>query len=304
MPDQNKHLKSDVSLDNILDRFYGEFNFKERLEHDPIEFPRRYSYQDDIEAAGFIAACFAYGKVELFKPVIEKILMPGGKHPARFFADFTLEEDSKYFKDIRYRFNKKKDVLCLVFILGRILQEWGSLKNLFYNFYKPGHEDIRDALDGFVDCFLRVDTSPVYGRNIKPRGLTQLLPLPGNKSACKRMNLFLRWMVRTGDIDLGIWNKIPPSKLIIPLDTHIAKISKCIGLTKRSASDWKTAEEITGALKQFDPVDPLKYDFALCHQGISGACRGKGYSAACSSCVFLNNNRKPAMPHMINKIVV
>ena len=286
MLNQDKSLKSEVSLKQVLDKFYKEFNFKERLKHDPIEFPHRYSDPDDVEVAGFIASCFAYGKVGLFKPVIEKILMPGGKHPARFFANFTLEKDRKYFKDIRYRFNKEKDVLCLVFILGRILQEWGSLKNLFYNFYEPGHEDIRNALNGFMDCFLSVDTSPVYGRNTSPRGLTQLIPLPEKKSACKRMNLFLRWMIRTGDIDLGIWDKIPPSKLIIPLDTHIAKISKCLGLTKRSAPDWKTAEEITGVLKKFDPLDPLKYDFALCQQGISGACRGEENSAVCPSCIF------------------
>ncbi|GBD96527.1 MAG TPA: TIGR02757 family protein [Nitrospirae bacterium] len=305
MLSQNKSLKPEVSLKQILDKFYEEFNFKERLEHDPIEFPLRYSDPDDAEVAGFIAACFAYGKVELFKPVIEKILMPGEKHPAQFFANFRLKKDRKYFKDIRYRFNKEKDILCLVFILGRILQKWGSLKNLFYNFYESGHEDIRNALDGFVDCFLGMDTSDVYGKNIRPQGLTQLIPLPEKKSACKRMNLFLRWMVRTGDIDLGIWDKIPPSKLIIPLDTHIAKISKCLGLTKRSAPDWKTAEEITGALKQFDPVDPLKYDFALCHQGISGACRGEGYSAACSLCIFSGKQKEAnEAPFIIKKMVV
>jgi len=93
-------------------------------------------------------------------------------------------------------------------------------------------------------------------------------------------------MVRTGDIDFGIWDKIPAFKLIIPLDTHIARISRCLGFTKRTSSDWKTAKEITEALKQFDKQDPLKYDFALCHHGISGLCRGEKSAGVCESCTF------------------
>jgi len=149
------------------------------------------------------------------------------------------------------------------------------------------HEDIGHALTGFVKHFLSIDTSPVYGRNIRPSGLKQLFPSPENGSACKRMNLFLRWMVRTKDIDLGVWNKIHPSKLIIPLDTHIARISRCLGLTKRKAPDWKTAKEITESLKKLDPDDPLKYDFALCHQGISGLCKGERSKDTCASCAIV-----------------
>jgi uncharacterized protein (TIGR02757 family) len=95
---------------------------------------------------------------------------------------------------------------------------------------------------------------------------------PDKGSACKRMNLYLRWMVRDRDIDFGIWKGIPKDRLIIPLDTHIARIGKCLGLTVRSTADWKMAQEITRSLKRLDPVDPLKYDFALCHQGIAGVC--------------------------------
>lgn len=274
------------SLKKTLDKFYKEYNFKERLTHDPVEFPRRYTDPVDIEVAGFIAACFAYGKVDLFKPVIEKILKPGGKHPGYYFRNFILKRDAGYFKGISYRFNKEKDILCFIYMLSQALKEWDSLKDLFYHYYKSDHKDIKNALDGFVNYFLNVDTSPVYDKNIKPSGLNQLLPVPEKGSACKRMNLFLRWMVRNKDIDLGIWNKIPPSKLIIPLDTHIARISRCLGLTKRTSSNWKTAKGITDALKNIDPGDPLKYDFALCHQGISGLCRGEKFTNICSSCVF------------------
>ena len=274
------------NLKKTLDRFYSEYDFKKRLMHDPIEFPHRYADPEDIEVAGFIASCFAYGKVDLFKPVIEKILEPGGRHPARFFKSFHPKKQSPQFKGVSYRFNKEEDIVCLLYMLGRSLKEWGSLKNLFYHHYKDDDVDIRIALEGFTDYFHSVDTSPIYGKNIRPRGLKQLLPSPKTGSACKRMNLFLRWMIRKKDIDFGIWDKVYPSKLIIPLDTHIAKISKCLSLTKRKSSDWKTAKEITEALKRYDPGDPLKYDFALCHHGISGLCRGDRTSSACTSCVF------------------
>ncbi len=162
---------------------------------------------------------------------------------------------------------------------------------MFYHYSNVDDDDIRIALTGFVENFYLIDTTAVYGKNIMPPGLTQLLPDPGKGSACKRMNLFLRWMVRREDIDLGVWDKISPSKLMIPRDTHIARISRCLGLTARTASDWKTAKEITQALKKYDPGDPLKYDFALCHHGISGLCKGEKEASACSSCIFPNINR-------------
>jgi uncharacterized protein (TIGR02757 family) len=153
-------------------------------------------------------------------------------------------------------------------------------------FYRPDAPDIREGLSGFVAALLDVDTSPVYGKDVRPAGLRQLFSSPVNGSACKRANLFLRWMVRDRDIDFGIWKAVPKNRLIIPLDTHIARISRCLGFTERKSQDWKTAVEITEALKRIDPEDPLKYDFALCHHGISGVCRGMRESAACKKCVF------------------
>jgi uncharacterized protein (TIGR02757 family) len=274
------------SLKTVLGRLYRDFDFKERLKHDPIEFPHRYSRPQDIEIAGFIAASFAYGKIGLFKPVIEQILKSGGKRPASFIQNFNLKKDGKFLKDISYRFSKNEDILCYVEMLSNALKEHGSLKNLFVSHCSPDDEDIKNALEGFAGYFLEQDTSKFYGQKAKPQGLTHLFPSPKKCSSCKRLNLFLRWMVRTEDIDLGIWDEIPPSKLIIPLDTHIARISRCLGLTKRASSDWKTAKEITASLKRFDPDDPVKYDFALCHRGVSGLCKGKRHKDVCSSCIF------------------
>jgi uncharacterized protein (TIGR02757 family) len=273
-------------LKKTLDRFYKEYNFHKRLQHDPIEFPHRYSEPEDIEVAGFIASSFSYGKVDLFKPVIAKILKPAGTHPAQFFREFSLKRDARYFKGIRYRFNKEKDILCFVYMLSEALRKKSSLKNLFYDGLGKDDEDTKSSLRSFTDYFLHINTAPVYGKNIRPYGLKQLFPSPDNGSACKRPNLFLRWMVRSRDIDFGIWDRISPSQLIIPLDTHITRIARCLGLTRRHASDWKTAKEITEALKKLDPADPLKYDFALCHHGISGLCKGEQVTSACTSCTF------------------
>ena len=174
----------------------------------------------------------------------------------------------------------------MLFILHHILKQYESLEAAFKKNYGTGDRDIEKGLAGFIAACLNADTSEIYGNNVKPRGLLQFFPSPENRSACKRSNLFLRWMIRDRDIDFGIWKEIPMNKLIIPLDTHIARISKCLGLTDRKSQDWKTAVEITEALKIFDPEDPVKYDFALCHHGITGMCKGRKEITVCRKCIF------------------
>lgn len=284
-------IRTELGLKKRLDKLYKEYDFKGRIKHDPIEFPRRYSMPEDIEIAGFIASCLAYGKVELFRPVIEKILNVPGKNLYAFVLNFSPEKDGKYLSGIRYRFNREEDILCLIYFLSQALRKHGSLKNLFCSFYGPEDEDTGKAISGFVNFLLSTDTSVIYRKNIRPYGLIQLFPSPEKGSACKRMNLFLRWMVRNKDIDLGIWKDISPSRLIIPLDTHIAKISKCLDLTRRATADWKMAKEITESLKKLDPLDPLKYDFALCHHGISGMCQGQKFRDTCSTCSLKINEK-------------
>lgn len=272
------------SLKQTLDRFYREYDFRERILHDPIEFPRRYKDREDIEVAGFIASCLAYGRVELFKPAVAKILSVMGNRPQAFLVELDLKKQRGLFT-LKYRFNESEDILCLLFVIHQLLKKGSSLEHAFLNHHSPDDADTGGAIAGFVDEVMSINTSPVYGKNIRPRGFTQFFPSPAKGSACKRMNLFLRWMVRDRDIDFGVWKGIPKEKLVIPLDTHITRISRCLGFTRRASADWKTAVEITKALKKFDPEDPLKYDFALCHHGISGLCR-TGTDSGCRECVF------------------
>lgn len=273
-----------MSLKQILDRLYNTYDFRERILHDPIEFPHQYKRQEDIETSGFIASCFAYGRVELFKPVVGKILSMMGKSPYDFLLGFNLKRHENLFLGIKYRFNKNADIICLLYVLSKVLKRYKRLENLFKLHYWNDDQNIGIGLTGFVESLLSTDTSPVYGRNIKPNGFLQFFPSPQKGSACKRMNLFLRWMIRDRDIDFGIWKEIPKNKLIIPLDTHIMRISKCLGFTKKSSQDWRMAIEITEALKRFDAEDPLKYDFALCNQGISKICNKMN----CNECIFFN----------------
>jgi len=279
-------MSSTSRLKKILDRFYREYDFSGSVLRDPIEFPHRYRNPADIETTGFLASSFAYGRVDLFRPVVENILSIMGTSPYVFLLDLDLEKHRKLFDGIKYRFNENDDIICLLFILHKILKKYSSIENAFRKFYAADDITIAKGLSGLMALFLHTDTSPVYGKNMKPAGLSQFFPSPDNGSACKRANLFLRWMIRDRDIDFGIWKDIPKNKLIIPLDTHIARISRCLGFTGRKSQDWKMAAEITDALKRFDREDPVKYDFALCHHGISGICKGERKKNDCKGCFF------------------
>jgi len=275
-----------LRLRKVLDRFYREYDFTRRVPHDPIKFPHRYKDPRDVEVSAFIASAFAYGRADLFTVVVERILSPMGKSPYDFLLGFDAKKNCRAFGGIRYRFNGNDDVICLLFLLHLILKEYSSLESAFRSSDTPSEPDTGRGLAGLMEAFLGLDTSMIYGKNIKPPGLVQFFPSPAKGSACKRANLFLRWMVRDRDIDFGIWREIPKSKLIIPLDTHIARISRCLGFTARKTQDWKMALEVTAALKKLDPEDPLKYDFALCHHGISGMCKGMREKEGCKGCVF------------------
>ncbi|MBN2655093.1 MAG: TIGR02757 family protein [Nitrospirae bacterium] len=265
--------RSSAELKKSLDRLYAEYDFAGRIKHDPIEFPSSYKSPQDIEAAGFIASCFAYGKVALFKPVVAGILAVMGRSPYNFLLNFDMRRDSALFNGARYRFNSEKDLTTLLAALAKAYKKYGNLNLLFREHFRESDADIGSGLEGMIRELIKISRS-------SSSGFLQFLPLPSAGSACKRMNLFLRWMIRDKDIDFGIWKGIPKDRLIIPLDTHVARISLCIGLTKRKSADWKTAVEITSELKKIDPDDPLKYDFALCHQGISRVCE----KSNCKSC--------------------
>jgi len=272
-------------LKEVLDRLYGDSDHVTRAQHDPISLPLKYKSRADIEIAGFIASALAYGKVSLFLPISGELLDRLGRHPAHTLMESTPKELTRISSGLSYRFQSSSDLAALIKGLARTLKDHGSLEAAFMHGFLPEHENTKAALTTFMGGILKESTGARPSR--ATHGLKHLLSSPHAGGAAKRACLYLRWMVRDTDIDFGLWRGVPKSKLIIPLDTHIARVSRCLGLTVRRTNNWKTAVEITRALSAFDPADPLKYDFALCHRGISGVCA----SNLCKDCSLADLNK-------------
>ncbi len=278
--------KSDIRrLKASLDALYESYDFGDRVQHDPIRVPLKFKRKRDVEASAFLASAFAFGNVKSFLPVLDRIVSVMGSSPHEFIGSFNARADRRLFEGIRYRFYKTEDIAGIIHVMGALINKHKSLEGAFMAHYNKKDPHIGNALSGMVEEALGVETSPVFGKNIKTRALMFAFPSPRKGSTCKRHNLFLRWMVRNKDIDFGIWKRVPTDKLVIPLDTHIGRVSRCLGFTRRKSDDWKTAVEITESLKTLDPEDPLKYDFALCHRGIAGLCEKN----RCEECELWKN---------------
>jgi uncharacterized protein (TIGR02757 family) len=284
--------KSQTRLAPLLETLYRN-SPPAQVESDPIAIPHRYHDPIEIELTGWLAVSFAYGRAPFFNKTVDQILALSNRSFFHYLQMFNLEKERPRFHHIYYRFNRSEDILALVYIMSEMIKQYGSVKSLFISCYQEDDEDIGATLSRFIEVIKGIDTTPVYGVIKKPKGLLQFFPSPTQNSACKRWNLYLRWMVRPNDgIDFGLWKEISPSKLIIPLDTHIARIGHYLGLTSRKSTDWTMAKEITQNLKKIDPVDPLKYDFSLCHLGISGACPILPNAKKCMLCPLLQACRR------------
>jgi len=270
-------------LKSYLDHLYATYGL-ESLYPDPLFCVRRFRRPEDQEVVGLLAACLAYGIVERILYSIEQVLSILGPRPAGFVRHFNPRRDAKKFDGFVHRFNRGKDIACLVYFMQQAMETSGSLGKFFLEGY---HDEphLGPALSKFVQRILALDASPLYGSRRLPEdaGVRFFFPDPEEGSACKRLNLFLRWMVRRDAIDLGLWREIPPSKLIMPVDAHIWKISRRLGLTTRKTVNWRMALEITEHLKRFDPDDPVRYDFALHRVGLLDRWYRKPENAAVRS---------------------
>jgi uncharacterized protein (TIGR02757 family) len=273
------------SLKKHLDNLYRKYDIR-YLSPDPVELVHPFSSPEDRETAGLLAASLAYGRVDRILVSIRHILSVMDNRPCAFVKRFDPKRDKKKFKRFVHRFNTGEDVACFVYMMKQVLDAHGSLHHFFKKGYRKEDKNIAPALSCFIKGLLALDTSPFYKKNGLPQdaGVRYFLPSPENGSACKRPNLFLRWMIRQDAIDFGIWKDISPSKLIIPLDTHVARISKNLGLTVMKSPGWKMAEDITLFLKRLDPNDPVKYDFSLSRLGIMSLCNGKKDGEKCKIC--------------------
>ncbi|MFC1513690.1 TIGR02757 family protein [candidate division KSB1 bacterium] len=274
-----KYLK--LKLDILYDLY--DYNY---IESDPVKYIHRYDGKENREIVGFISSALAYGNVRQIFTSVEKILKILGPSPFEFAKNFDIVRDSDLFKDFKHRFNNGTDISVLFWFLHQIYDEYPTMEECFFENYSENDETIEKALTGFVSRILLLKNGPFYhGALPKNAGVRYFLSSPEKKSACKRMNMFLRWMVRKNDkIDCGIWKKISPAKLILPLDAHTARISQYIGLTERKSSSWLMALEVTDNLKKMEPDDPVKYDFALSRLGILDKCEHKYKQNNCEKC--------------------
>ena len=274
-----------MDLKALLDSLYAARSPR-HLANDPLSFCHRYASPDDREIAGLIASSLAYGTVTSILKSLEAVFGPMGPSPRRFVERFEPKAGLRLYAGFKHRFNDGRDLCALLLAARTMIEEADTIGEFFTGGLDPLAEDVTEALAAFSAAVLAFDYAPVFGAQGIPADayFPFFVPSPLGGSACKRLCMYLRWMVRPADgIDLGVWTGIAPSQLVIPVDTHIHRIARNLGLTQRRQADWRTAREITAALRRLDPADPVKYDFALCHLGISEGCDGT-LQPRCTAC--------------------
>jgi uncharacterized protein (TIGR02757 family) len=243
---------------DALEEIYRRLNQRERVGTDPVGFLYPHDDLRDREIVGLVAATLAYGRVKQIHASVSRVLEKIGPSPTRA----ALHDDGRSLEaalaGYRHRFTTGDEVAALLLGAARLQRRYGSLGARFASLVAPSDETVVPALGRFV-------------RELGAEGLCEdssLLPVPERGSACKRLHLYLRWMVRSDRIDPGGWEGVPPAKLVVPLDTHMYRIGRALGFTRRKQADLKTALEITEAFRGVSPDDPVKYDFAITRLGI------------------------------------
>ena len=244
----------------ILEDYYRRYHRPEFIDPDPLIFPRRFSDKRDVEVAAFIAASFALGRVNSIISFLERFFNALGS-PYAGLTGRSEQEIRSVCRDFKYRFYCSDDISHFLLGIRRVLLEFGSIERCFMQGFEAA------GTGGFPEVPVLAGLSAVADAVNREGSKRNLVSNPGAGSACKRLFLFLRWVVRKDCIDPGFW-EIPESELIIPLDTHVMKVSRYLGLTDRNSADFKTAFQITGNLKLFDKEDPVKYDFSMSRIGI------------------------------------
>lgn len=268
-------------LANTLEELAEKYETVDFIKDDPIQFAHRFKTTEDTEIAAFLASLFAYGNRKVFIKKLNELFEIINNKPLEYVLNF----DPKTLKGFNYRFAKDFDIIEVFHILNKLYKEDGGLRALFKYSYaissappegevefqcKERALEIREG--GNIKQMLQAVTDYFYSnaRNEVGQGFYHLIPNPKNGGAMKRMNMFLRWVVRKGPVDLGLWDFIPTSELLIPIDVHVSRISREMGLLTRNSNDFKAVIELTENLKKICPTDPVKFDFAMFGVGVNG----------------------------------
>ena len=243
-------------LKDFLDAKVVQYNRANFIQNDPIQIPHRFSKKQDIEITGFWTTCLAWGRRKTIINKATALFEMMDNTPYDFIINHT-EEDLKVFERFKHRTFNATDTLYFIHFLRTYYKEHNSMETAFSQHIQPADPNVKNGLIGFHNTFFSLPEAPLR--------TTKHVASPAKKSACKRINMFLRWMVRQDGfgVDFGIWKTIRSSQLICPLDVHVERIARRYHLLRRKQSDWLAATQLTDKLKIFDPNDPVKYDFAL-----------------------------------------
>lgn len=246
-------------LKDYLELKYQEYNHPGFIKDDPISIPHLFKKKQDIEIAGFWASILAWGQRKTIINKCKELFEMMDNTPHDFILNHS-ENDLKPLLAFKHRTFNDIDTLYFVDFFKRFYQKNESLEEAFVT--APQETNVKNTLIKFHDLF--------FDKPYAPQRTRKHIATPARNSACKRLNMFLRWMVRKDDkgVDFGLWNKISPAQLIAPCDVHVERVSKKLGLINEGKSDWKTAVLLTERLSKFDKNDPVKYDFALFGLGI------------------------------------
>jgi len=261
-----------ASLTAALDALYTAFDYPESA-RDPIQIVRRYPRVDDREIVAFVAAGLAFGRVASVMASVEAVCIVMGASPGAFVRAFDPARHGRPLRGLVHRWTRGEDLVALLWILRCLVERHGSLERAVAAGLGAEAADVGDALDRLGGEARTVDLRPAYGLDVPATpGVHYFFARPTSGGACKRLNLFLRWMVRRDNVDPGGWEAVRPGQLVVPLDTHTIRVGRCLQLTRRRTPGWRMAVDITEALRRLDPDDPVRYDFALCHLSMMGAC--------------------------------
>jgi len=247
-------------LQQLLDKKAAQYNSDAFIADDPVSIPHRFSLPQDIEIAGFFAAVLAWGNRKAIINNSRKLLQLMDNAPHQFVLYFQ-ENDLRPLMHFAHRTFNGTDACYFLHFLQRHYKQYNSLESAFF-FQANVENPVEEGLNAFRRYFFDSEYAPERTR--------KHIAAPERGSACKRLNMFLRWMIRKDDagVDFGLWSGVMPSELICPLDVHVSRIARSVGLLSRKQNDWKAALELTRALRLFDPEDPVKYDYALFGMGV------------------------------------
>ncbi|MGB3852509.1 MAG: TIGR02757 family protein [Tunicatimonas sp.] len=245
----------------FLEEQVDRYNRPAFIINDPISIPHRFGKQQDIEISGFVAATLAWGQRKTIINKCREFFSYMDDAPYDFVR-FHQEADLKPFLNFKHRTFNATDALYFIAFLHDWYQQYDSLEDAFLVGMEPDAKDTESGLIGFHNAFFSLPDFPVRTR--------KHVATPARKSACKRLNMFLRWMVRHDDrdVDFGLWHRLRPAQLVCPCDVHVDRVARSLGLITRKPTDWQTARELTQNLRKLDPTDPVKYDFALFGLGV------------------------------------